>query len=212
MVPVEGEGGEMQIKPLEVLASILERFAHELEEHHGKGRPAPDPECPPPPGPPYKIPDQLDAPAPATALQATLAGTPADGSAPPAQAPAKVVWVDHGDEVLAHLDSLETRVVSGKLLVSLDLETDQTGRTPLVVAFALGGANDPAGLVAVTEPFPRGNALLASRWGEAVQAAIWSGLLALAQDHAKERDSAPRGIAAVESSLQFHAGPELKTS
>ena len=143
----------MQIKPLEVLASILERFAHELEEHHGKGRPAPDPECPPPPPcPPYKIPDQLDAPALATALQATLAGTPADGSALPAQSsaqpPPRVVWVDHGDEVLAHLDSLRTRVVSGKLLVSLDLETDQTGRTPLVVAFALGGANDPAGLVA----------------------------------------------------------------
>lgn len=209
----------MKIDPLEVLASLLERFAHELEEHHGKGRPpsGPGPECPPPPPcPPYKIPDQLDPPALATALQATLAGTPADGSALSAQdssqAPAKVVWVDHGDDVLAHLDSLRTRVVSGKLLVSLDLETDQTGRTPLVVAFALGGANDPAGLVAVTEPFPRGNALLAARWGEAVQAAIWAGLLALAQDHAQERGSAPRGIAALEGSLQFHAGPELKAS
>src|SRR6202049_5399302 len=105
MVPVECEGGEMQITPLEVLASILERFAHELEEPHGKGRPAPAPECPPPPGPPYKIPDQLDAPALATALQATLAGTPADGSAPPAQAPAKAGWVDHGGEVLGHFES-----------------------------------------------------------------------------------------------------------
>ena len=206
----------MQIDPLGVLASLLERFARELEEHHhGKGRPPsdPGPECPPPPPcPAYKIPDQLDAPALATALQATLAGSPADGSAPPAQAPAKVVWVDHGDEVLAHLDSLAARVAGGRLLVSLDLETDQTGRTPLVVAFALGGANDPAGLVAVTEPFPRGNALLAARWGEAVQAAVWSGLLALAQDHAQERGSAPRGIAALEGSLQFHAGPELRTS
>ena len=123
-----------------------------------------------------------------------------------------MVWVDHGDEVLAHLDSLAARVSGGRLLVSLDLETDQTGRTPLVVAFALGGANDPAGLVAVTEPFPRGNALLAARWGEAVQAAVWAGLLALAQDHAEERGSAPRGIAALEGSLQFHAGPELAAS
>jgi hypothetical protein len=199
---------------LEMLASVLKRFAHELEEHaKERERPCP-PECPPA-GPAYKIPDRLAAGALATALQTTLAGNPADGSPPPAAvatAPAKVVWVDHGDEVLVHLDSLKTEVADGRLLVSLDLESDQTGRTPLVMAFALGGANDPAGLVAVTETYPRGNALLASRWGEAVQAAVWSGLLNLAQDHANERGSAPRGIAAVAGTLQFHAGPVLKAS
>lgn len=195
----------MAVNPLEVLASTLKRFDHELKEY-ARGHPTLAK------NPPPKVPDRLDDHTLATTLFTRFTGTPADGSLPPTQVPSKVVWVDHGDEVLVHLDSVKTKVVDGKLLVAIDLETDQTGRTPLVVTFALGGINDPAGLVAVTEQYPRGNELLASRWGEALQAAIWSGLLDLAQDHAGDRQGSPRGIAALKGSLQFHAGPRLTVS
>jgi hypothetical protein len=121
-----------------------------------------------------------------------------------------VIWVENGDEVLVHLDSMRVRVLDGIVLVSVDLETDQTGRTPLVVSFAVGKANDPAGLVAVTDEFPRGNGLLASRWGRALQAAAWASLLGVANDHATERASAPLGIAATQGRISLTAGAALK--
>jgi hypothetical protein len=176
------------------------------------GRPKQTDYPPPPACPPPKIPDQLNEPALTSNLTVRLAGTPADGSPTPAQAPQKVIWVDQGDEVLVHLDSMRARILDGTVLVSVDLETDQTGRTPLVVAFAVGRANDPAGLVAVTDEFPRGNGVLASRWGRALQAAAWASLLAIAADHASERASAPRGIAASGGVLSLEAGPALKVT
>src|ERR1700693_1682992 len=140
------------------------------------------------------IPDQLTPAALATQLKARLVGTPADGSAQPSSAPSQVVWVDSGHELLVHLDGTTTQIVGSTVLVSLDLECDQTGRTPLVVAFALG-ANDQGGLIAATDEYPSGNGMLASRWGTTAQAAAWSAMLSLAHDHANERGLEPRGLA-----------------
>lgn len=112
----------------------------------------------------------------------------ADGS------PRRVVWVDGPDEALVHLDSVRTRVVGTTLVMSIDLETDETGRAPVIVRFALGSPDDPGGLVAATDEVPHGPSVLVSRWGEAVQAALWSSLLSLAVDHAAQNDSEPRAI------------------
>jgi hypothetical protein len=164
-----------------------------------------------PPGPPTPtIPDTLSEGDVATLLAPRLAGTPADGSAPSATAPTSVVWVDQGDAVLVHLDSVAVRYVGETLLVSMDLECDQTGRTALVVPFALG-ATSAAGatLVAATEEFPRGNALLAARWGQPVRNAAWSALLQLASDHATERSAAPMGLTLEAGQLHLTAGPAL---
>jgi len=169
--------------------------------------------CPPSPSCPLpQIPDQLDEAALTNHLTIRLAGTPADGSTTSAQRATKVIWVDHGDEVLVHLDSLKTRIMDGNVLISVDMETDQTGRTPLVVSFAVGGIDDPAGLVATTDEFPRGNGTLAARWGRALQAAAWASMLAIAGDHAAERATAPRGIAATAGKLALVAGPPLKVT
>jgi hypothetical protein len=159
-------------------------------------------------GPQPQIPDRLEGPAIAGYLAPRLAGTSADGSAPPSAAPATVVWVDGGDEVLVHLDSTSTTIAGQTVLVSIDLETDQTGRTPLVVAFALSPSQQ-AGLVVATDEYPRGNGLLASRWGPAVQAATWSAMLSLASDHASERGQAPRGLALGDGQLHLVAGQPL---
>jgi hypothetical protein len=156
------------------------------------------------------IPSSLDAAKLQELLAHRLAGTPADGSAPAEGAPpARVVWVDGGDEVLVHLDSVQTRLVDGVLLVSIDLESAETGRAPLVVPLALGGAGDPAGLVATTDELPRGDAALVARWGEPVQAAVWSSLLAVATEHAAERGGAARAIAVDGKTLRLHAAEPL---
>jgi hypothetical protein len=158
-----------------------------------------------PPPPPHQIPDQFNEPALASTLSLRLAGTPADGSLAPSGTapPQKVVWVDGGDEVLVHLDSTQVRILDKLLLFSVDLETDQTGRTPLVVALAMGDPADPAGLVVTTDQYPRGNGLLAARWGKSLQAALWASLLGLAKDHANERGLAPRGIGVVAGQLSL---------
>jgi hypothetical protein len=161
---------------------------------------------------PLKIPNALVETALARAIAQRIAGTPADGSAPPEQPPAKVIWVDQGDEVLVHLDAIRTRVLDRLLLVSLDLEADETGRATLVVPLALGNAADPAGLVAVTDDYPRGNGVLASRWGDTVQAAVWSSVLALANEHAAERGAAPLAIFASAGALTLQAGPRLSVA
>jgi len=167
---------------------------------------------PPPPPPPPRIPDQFDPPALSGALQTRLQGTTADGSAAVGVVGSQVIWVDAGDEVLVHLDSIQTRILDRLVLISVDLESDQTGRTPLIVSFALGNASDPAGLVVATDEFPRGDGRLAARWGQSVQAAVWASLLSLAQEHADERGKAPVGISAAPGTLTLHAGDFVKAT
>lgn len=117
--------------------------------------------------------------------------------------PASVVWVDGGDEALVHLDSVNCRAVGTTLVVSVDLETDETGRAPVIVRFAMGRPDDPSGLVCATDEVPHGAPALVSRWGDAVQAALWSSLLNLALDHAAERDTAPAAIGIEDGQLVF---------
>lgn len=162
--------------------------------------------------PALKIPDQFDPQTLNSALASRLAGTPADGSPAKVNSARSVIWVEKGDEVLVHLDAIHTQILDGMLLVSVDLETDQTGRTPLVLALALGKANDPAGLVAVTDDLPRGNGLLASRWGKILQDAVWASLIALANEHAAERGLAPHGLLLSEGTLRLHAAAPIAIS
>ncbi len=151
--------------------------------------------------------DPLNETTLAAALAARLGGSSAaNGSAPPAAPQKAVIWVDRGDEVLIHLDSVRVKIADRLLLVSVDLETDQTGRTPLVTAFALGDDKDPAGLVAVTDTLPRGNGVLASRWGGILQEALWASVLGIATDHAQLTRGAAIGLSATTGSLQFHTG------
>jgi hypothetical protein len=166
---------------------------------------------PPPPPPGYSIPDNFNEQNLPAALQVRLLGTPANGvpavtaSTPPSQ----VIWVDGVNEVLVHLDSTQVRILNGTLLVSVDLETDQIARTPLVCAFALGSTGDQAGLLATAAQFPQGNGNLAATWGPQFQQAVWSSILSLSNDHASERNLAPRGIFAAAGQLSLSAGAPI---
>lgn len=145
-------------------------------------------------------------------LGGRLAGTPADGSPLTSRGvPGKVIWVDAGDELLVHLDSLRIKLMDRLIVASVDLECDQTGRTPLVCVFATSSGAGDAGLFCTTDEWPRGNELLASRWGEVVQNAIWNSLLALLRDHAAERRVLPAGLSAVSGALQLRTTADLGT-
>lgn len=134
----------------------------------------------------YAYQDRLGEEALAGELRKRLAGLPADGSAA-AVGGNQVIWVDAGDEVLVHLDSIQVRILKQLIIISIDLETDQTGRAPLIVSIALGSPRDQTGLVATTHELVRGNRLLAGRWGAILQSAAWAALTGLAKDHAAER-------------------------
>jgi hypothetical protein len=163
----------------------------------------------------------LDEATLASALATRLEGTAANGSrtdmiatrlAPVAAgaALAPVIWVDGGDELLVHLESVQTKMLDGGvLLVSVDLETDQTGRTPMIVRLALPTTGQAAGLVATTDAFPVGNGALAARWGAVLQNAVWASLLGLAQDHAAQTGLAPRGIGVTAGGLTLQPAAPL---
>jgi hypothetical protein len=154
--------------------------------------------------------DLVDEPALAEEIGIRLAGTPADGSeqaqGPP---PKKVIWVDAGDEVLVHLDSTRVKVAGRTLLVSVDLETDQTGRAPVIVAFAISDGTDAAGLVATADEVPHGHPLLASRWGASVRASVWASLLGIVEDNAARKGLAAASISALRGQLQLGADAPL---
>lgn len=141
----------------------------------------------------------------AEALRQQLGGGIGEAGLP--ATPDRVVWVEGGDEVVVHLDSLRVQVLDRILLASLDLETDQTGRQTLAVPFALASEGGPGGLVAVTEETPRGDAALVARWGHTVQEAIWAGVLALASDAAKARGQVLLAISGSPGSLRLRSAP-----
>jgi hypothetical protein len=148
-------------------------------------------------------PQQLDAQTISTQLGVRLAGRPADGSQSKATGSSQqVVWIDAGD-------SVTVRILSNALLVSVDLETDQTGRTPLIVSLALS-TGDAAGLLAVTNELPQGNGLLAARWGPSLQAAVWASLLGLAQDLSAAQNGVPRALSLAGGKLTLQAGTPLQ--
>jgi hypothetical protein len=94
--------------------------------------------------------------------------------------PARVIWQDHDGEVLVHLDQTQVVMLPGLVLVALTLESDETGSGQIIVPFAVGTPESPAGLVAVTEPNPRGPQSLVDRWGQSAIAAAWQALLDVA--------------------------------
>lgn len=146
-----------------------------------------------------------------TELRQHLAGSPLDtvtdasGLGAP---PDRVIWVENGHELLVHLDSLVARVRPGLVLVSLDMEADQAGRTTVVVPFAVTESEDDEGsLVAVTEERPRGDPAVVAHWGTTIQEAVWATLLGIAGTAAEQRGHLPTAIAAADGMLHMHSAP-----
>ncbi|HSS49413.1 MAG TPA: hypothetical protein VLX28_10735 [Thermoanaerobaculia bacterium] len=92
-------------------------------------------------------------------------------------ASAVVAWQDGDAEVLVYVGSLALRLTQGWLVVSVDLESKETGRGTLRVPFFLGRAERGAGLHASCGQDPGNHPALAGRWGGVLQTAIWNGVL-----------------------------------
>lgn len=124
--------------------------------------------------------------------------------------PSRVVWTDLGDEVIVHLDSLRFVAEDGLIRASIDLESDQTGRQSMTVEVALGDTRDDGALVATMESVPQGHAGLAARWGQAIQAAVWGGVLDLAQELADAHDGVPGRIWVEQGQVLFEASTPIQ--
>lgn len=148
--------------------------------------------------------DTLDEGGLRALMQRALAGNADPGPASAAR-DRTVVWDDSGDQALVHLDSIVVKFLPNSLVVSVDLETEQTGRAPLIVVLAFGTDRDPAGLVATTDALARGNAMLAARWGRVLQETIWAALIGVARAHADERSKVPLSLHIVKGRMRFGA-------
>lgn len=148
-----------------------------------------------------------------TELRQRLAGSPLDTVTEPdvgglGAPPDRVIWVENGHELLVHLDSLVARVRPGLVLVSLDVEADQSGRTTVVVPFAVSESKgDEGNLIAVTEEYPRGDPAVVSHWGVTIQEGLWAALLGIVAGAADQRGHLPTAIAAAEGVLHLRSAP-----
>lgn len=96
-----------------------------------------------------------------------------------------VVWTDCGDEVVVHAGAARVSREGEALVADIPLETDQTGRAVLVVAFELG--EEGTGSVAMTSQLPWGDQRLAQRWGVLVQEAAWAAISARLEEPTERR-------------------------
>jgi hypothetical protein len=88
-----------------------------------------------------------------------------------------VIWERAGSELLVHLHRVRVAVLDGLILIGIPVETVETGRVEVTVAFGLGTPDQLAGMVATTEAKPRGPAPIVDLWGEALTAFAWQTLL-----------------------------------
>lgn len=156
----------------------------------------------------YQVGDTLDEAAARAAVQFALAGQ-REVARPPDGGARTMLWDDLGDQALVHLDSVVVRFVKRFAFVSVDFETEQTGRAALIVTFAFGSTQDGAGLYATTDQLPRGHALLAARWGELLQQTVWAALIDLSRRHATERGKVPLWMHVLDGHLRFGVEPPL---
>lgn len=106
-------------------------------------------------------------------LRAALASDDGDDDAGP-------FLLADGESALL-VDPARSRVLTadGLVLVVLGVDCDQTGPVEVTVPFAVGGEQRDAGMIATTEARPRGPAVLAERWGEALIALAWEALVSV---------------------------------
>jgi hypothetical protein len=93
-----------------------------------------------------------------------------DGKAP-------VLWRDADSELLVFPGETRVRFAKGFVFVELTVATDQTGRDTIVFPFRVGSSPNEAVATAVTETVPRGNPIIAARWGATATRIVWHAVL-----------------------------------
>jgi hypothetical protein len=98
---------------------------------------------------------------------------PGSGDAPDA-----VLWREGPDALLVEIGSSKIEFGEGEIAVHLRVQCDQlpNGADAVAVRFVVGTAERPAGLMAATTA-PEGPQVVIRRWGDALTALAWRGLL-----------------------------------
>ena len=91
----------------------------------------------------------------------------------------EVVWVNGDSELAVNLADPQVQFAEGLIRVMLPVRCDQTGNAMIEVVFAVGSAEQPAGLYAATHRRPIGPELIVSAWGDALVAFAWQSILGL---------------------------------
>jgi len=109
-----------------------------------------------------------------------------------------IVWRDAESELLVFPAATQVRFARGFVFVELRVASDQTGADALVMPFRIGSTPNEAVATAVSESAPRGNAVLASRWGDVATTITWHAILRAGQTLLARRKLAqPMSIAGV---------------
>jgi hypothetical protein len=91
----------------------------------------------------------------------------------------EAVWVYGDSELAVNLVGLSVKLSDGLIYVLIPVRCDQTGDATIEVAFAVGTADEPAGLYASTYRRPNGPPLIVEAWGETLVAFAWQCLLGM---------------------------------
>lgn len=106
-----------------------------------------------------------------------------------------LLWRCGSSDLLVLPASVQTRLAEGVVALSIPVRCDQSGDTLVHVSFFVGEPSRPAGLVAATEPRPRGPAVVVDVWGERLVAFGWQIVVALvtqiAAESGRDEDGAP---------------------
>jgi hypothetical protein len=116
-----------------------------------------------------------------------------------------VVWEDRGAQLLLHVGKLQVRTLEHTLVVAIDTETAELGRTPLVVRLVFGSGRDPASLVAATDELVQGDPRIAGRWGPPLRDVIWAAIVRLSDAHASKHDLSARSLSILDDHLRLTA-------
>ena len=124
-----------------------------------------------------------------------------------------VVWSDRGAQLLLLLDTLAARTMKDLLVVAVDTECIEYGRTTLIVRFSL--STDPKGgtLVAATDGAAHGQPSVAARWGELFRDVVWAAIVRLHVASARAAGMHPHSITIGHEVLSFgHVSTSLATA
>ena len=113
-----------------------------------------------------------------------------------------VVWAQGGCEVIVHLEGLSVACEAGLIDVTVELQTRESGRHPLVVSLATADPEQAPSMLALADPRPHGHPGLAARWGGILQDAIWGAVVELADERTGELPLG--GVTVASGGLEAH--------
>ena len=95
----------------------------------------------------------------------------------------EILWVEGGRELAIGVAALEVETADGLLAIRLPVRCDQldgqSERPEVMVVFAVGTHDRPAGLYAATHRRPLGPAFVVDAWGDQLVAYAWQCILGL---------------------------------